>query len=380
MSGHSGLAAGALALLLADVAACTPAGPTTTNTPTTGASGSAGATFSFTPTPSPSMPPSPSAPTVLTPVLIDTDMALDDIIAIAVLLRDPALSVRSVTVSGTGEAHCPTGATNAARLLAAFGRTDVQVACGRDTPGTNGRAFPDAWRQDADNMYGLDLSASQAAIADAPTLINETAADADGRLTIVAIGPWTNLADAFAADPALSSSITGIHAMGGTFDGNGNLDLGQTHIWHQVEWNLGADPAAVAAVLPASVPITLVPLDATNDVQITDELTKRLQPDHAAAGADILYQLLQTTPLMTSGLWFLWDPLAALTLTQPNLADWEDTAIRFETEGVSAGRIVRTDGGRNVHAATAANAPAAFEALITALRRGEPLLKAPAQP
>lgn len=89
------------------------------------------------------------------PVLIDTDMAADDIIAIAVPLRDPAVAVRAITVDGTGEVHCSAGIPNALRLLNAFGVTGVKVGCGRETPGPGGRSFPAEWRAAVDDMYGI---------------------------------------------------------------------------------------------------------------------------------------------------------------------------------------------------------------------------------
>ena len=58
------------------------------------------------------------------------------------LLRDPGVDVLAVTVAGTGEVRCPAGLRNARRLVAAFGRSDIPVACGRDNPGVHGGFFP----------------------------------------------------------------------------------------------------------------------------------------------------------------------------------------------------------------------------------------------
>jgi pyrimidine-specific ribonucleoside hydrolase len=305
-------------------------------------------------------------------------MALDDLIAIAVLLRDPAVDVRAITVEGTGEAHCLAGAANAARLAAAFGRADLPVGCGRETPGPAGRSFPNEWRQAADSMYGLTLPAAPVSVADAVDVIAQAATDAGGYLTIVAIGPWTNLADVFAEHPELEGSVAAIHAMGGAFRVDGNIEQGDTHTPDGVEWNLGADPAAVAAVLETAVPITFVPLDATNGVPGTPALAADIAADTTAAGADMVNQLFETVPYMMSGNWYIWDPLAALTLTQPDLIlSMEGADIEVTTTGPQAGRLTLVDPGvgRPINYARSADSVAVYEALAAALQRGDPLVR-----
>ena len=77
--------------------------------------------------------------------------------ALLAVLRDPAVDLRAVTIAGTGEVHCVAGLRNTRRLLGALGRADVPVACGRETPGPNGRWFPPEWRAGADAAYGVEL-------------------------------------------------------------------------------------------------------------------------------------------------------------------------------------------------------------------------------
>jgi inosine-uridine nucleoside N-ribohydrolase len=69
-----------------------------------------------------------------TPVVVDTDLSTDDVIALMYVLNRPDLDVRAVAVSGTGLARCPLGARHARELLALAGRPDVPVGCGRDDP------------------------------------------------------------------------------------------------------------------------------------------------------------------------------------------------------------------------------------------------------
>src|SRR6266545_4168543 len=161
----------ALTLILA-VAACSPA--------------------STSPSP---VPPTPSPETAgPRPILVDTDLAGDDILALMALLREPAVDVRAIAVDGNGEVHCADGVTNVRSLLGAFGIEGIPVACGRDTPGEHGRLFPDEWRAGADAFYGVQLPPGPGTppTSGAAALIADIAAASPEPLTVVALGPWSN--------------------------------------------------------------------------------------------------------------------------------------------------------------------------------------------
>jgi inosine-uridine nucleoside N-ribohydrolase len=274
--------------------------------------------------------------------------------------------------------RCPAGIRNTRRLLAAFSRTDIPVACGREHPGISGRWFPTAWRDGADALYGLDLPAVEGEAtrgtpaAELLANLAHDAAAAGSPLTLVPLGPWTNLADAAALDPAFADNLAGIHAMGGAIDVAGNIDSGGTAPVDGAEWNLGVDPDAVAAVLALDVPVTFVPLDATNDVPVPADIVDRLAADHGAAGADIAYEMYARNPFLATPGNDYWDTLTAVLLRDPAVASWEDVRVRTETSGTSAGRLIRDPGGRTVRAAMAADRDAFMRAFLAALRAGAP--------
>ena len=351
----------------------------------------AGACATTAPTLAPSVPaspisspaagaPSPSAPVASgpRPIVVDTDLAADDILAIMVLLRDPAVDVRGIAVDGTGEVRCPAGLRNARRLVAAFGRGDIPVACGSETPGPNGRWFPSEWRDGADAFYGVQLpevdGESTRTGEQAPQLLARLAgaAKAEGTpLTVVALGPWTNLADALEADPSFTSNLARIHAMGGTIDAPGNIDIDTTSPSDMVEWNFGVDPDALAAVMATNVPVTMVGLDATNHVPVPGDIADTLGKDTASAGANIAQEMYLRNPFLIQGSSF-WDTLAAVVLSDPSIATWADVSLRVDTTGRSAGRVVRDPAGRQVHVAMNADQGAFMTAFLAALRRGAP--------
>jgi inosine-uridine nucleoside N-ribohydrolase len=309
-------------------------------------------------------------PTVRIPVIIDTDLDLSDMAALAVLLRDPGLDVRAVTIvpTGTGVTNCVSGLRVIEYMLEEFGATDIPSACGREDPGPDGRRFPDEWRGDADDGWGLAMppGAQTGPPDDAITLLAKAVDESPSAPTIVALGPWTNLEDAVAADPTIADRIAGIHAMAGTVDAPGNVVLDELTADDRLEWNLAADPSAVSAVLGTAAPISLVPLDATNAVPVPTDLATRLETDRSAAGADFVYELLLRAPVRLAAGESLWDELAALTFSVPDLVTWEDATLLGDT----VGRLTRDEAGRPVRIATGADRGAVETALLEALRRG----------
>jgi inosine-uridine nucleoside N-ribohydrolase len=322
--------------------------------------------------------PEPSArqgPTSGHPLIIDVDLDASDLLAVAILVRDPALDVRALTVSATGLIHCEPGLRVGRGLLDALGRPDVPVACGRETAGGDARPFPEAWREGADRAWGMSLAGAEPDPdpGTAVELISRVAGTSDRPVTIFAAGPLTNVADALGADPALEGRIERLHVMGGVVNALGNVIVGDVSQGDRLEWNFVADPEALGAVFASSVPIDLVPLDATDDVPVPSDLQAWLEEDHAAAGADIAYELLLRFPGRVSDPGSqLWDELAALTVSEPGLVSWDTAGMAAVTSGTLAGRIDRDPAGREVRFANAADRPAVEAALLEALRRGAP--------
>lgn len=332
------------------------------------------------PTPAPSSAPGTEAPTAaplasptgLTPVVVDTDLSADDTMAIPFLLREPSIDVIAVTVVGTGLVHCGSGLQGVMNLLETLEIADVPVTCGPSEPLAGSHAFPAEWREAADGQYGLDLERKPVTILDedAPELIRALAASSERPITIVALGPLTNIAEALQHDAALGPRIERIVAMGGAVDVPGNVSFeADEQNPLPAEWNIYADPTAADVVLRSGVPVTLVPLDATNSLPLDAAFVAALAADHAAAPADIAYELVSRRGLLPGE--YLWDPLAAVIAVDESVATFETIALRVETaEGPDSGRIVRAAGGAQVSVATSADR-LAFEArFLAGLRVG----------
>lgn len=313
-----------------------------------------------------------AAPADSIPVLLDTDMAMDDIAALFFLLQHPAIDLRAITVNGVAFAHCEEGVRNALGLLEVARAPDIPVTCGREEPYPGGTPAPDDWRSAADNLHGGQVRTGSRVPDSRPAaeLLANTIRAAPGAIVVVALGPLTNLAEAFQADPALAGQIKELIIMGGAVNAPGNVVDGDPT--NQVaEWNFFGDPVAAGIVLASGAPITLVPLDATNDVPFTRGFYQRLSASHLTRPAVFLYNLIYMNQWWLDGGMYWWDTLAATLVTDPGLVTVEEMALDVITdEGPEMGRTVETLDGASMQVATAADRQA-FEALFLTVMNHE---------
>lgn len=191
------------------------------------------------------------------PVYFDCDTGIDDSIALAYLLASPEIDLVGVgTVSGNCSAA--QAARNTLDLLHMAGRDDVPVAIGAHD--FIARPFDGGVPHiHGDNGVGnviLPSAPRGPCRRDAADLLRDLAHEHGGALSIVTVGPTTNIATALAREPGLPSLIRSVTTMGGAALVPGNISA-------VAEANLGNDPEAAAMLLGADWPCTLVPLDVT---------------------------------------------------------------------------------------------------------------------
>jgi pyrimidine-specific ribonucleoside hydrolase len=312
------------------------------------------------------------APPLIT-LLVDTDVAPDDLVALSFLLSSPNVSIAAITVSGTGEAHCAGGVDVVLRLLERLQAPPITVSCGRETPLEGAHAFPDGWRERADSGSGLPLPTRTTRTVwprAAASLITTTSAASPG-LTLLTLGPLTNLADALRSDVALAGKLGPVFVMGGAVHVRGNIlgpgaPTGNT----VAEWNIYVDPKAAQLVLDASVDVRFVSLDGTNQVPVTPSFASRVQGATTGRGAKVVADLFLANPFMTSGEYYLWDPLAAELAAGHAVGTFERAAIAVEQgDGAEAGYTRPTSGTPNAKYLSVVDARAAEETLLAVLDR-----------
>jgi hypothetical protein len=158
--------------------------------------------------------------------------------------------------------------------------------------------------------------------------------------------------------------------MGGAVDVPGSVPPDLT-----AEWNIWVDPRAASEVLQSGVPITLVGLDATNDAPATQFFYETLEAIRDTAAAELLYRYLKANQgILEGGSYFFWDPLAAVTLVQPEVVEIERRPIAVvESQGGNVGATVESAGGIEVDVAVAADRRRFEEIFLTALNGGRPV-------
>ena len=190
------------------------------------------------------------------PVVVDTDLAPDDLAALALLLRHPGVRVVAVTVPQTGELDCR-GIGLLGDFFEALETVPPPVACGATPRGADGVMFPPDWGAGALMRSGLPRD------GDGPDLtpVRTPAAGLIARLArrhpglqVVALAPLTEVAAVLREHPESYARLGGVTTMAGTVDS-------ESHAEGVAEWNAGADPVPFAEVLAGPVPVTVLPDD-----------------------------------------------------------------------------------------------------------------------
>ncbi len=193
-------------------------------------------------------------------VIIDTDPGTDDAIALFLALASPEIEVVLVTVAGGNVGLART--LRNARALVALADADIPVVAGADRP-LLGRFTDAATVHGEDGLAGIALPEGRPAApgiaADAIRAALRTAGP--GGMTLVGIGPATNLALALATEPALAANIAEIVLMSGA--------AGPGNVTPHAEFNAWSDPEALGVVLACGRPVTLATLDLTRQAICT---------------------------------------------------------------------------------------------------------------
>jgi inosine-uridine nucleoside N-ribohydrolase len=322
-----------------------------------------------TPTAQPAL--QPGIPPVLAadaqPVIIDTDMAADDWLAILYLLQRPDVDVKAITVAGTGEAHCQPGVRNAMNLVMLAGRPEIPVACGRETPLQGKHTFPKDWRQGVDNMLGLVLLENPLPLSNmtAVELLSLAAQESQTKIHLLTLGPLTNIAEALEADPAFAGRLQRITTMGGAVEVPGNVGSSSDIKNEVAEWNIFIDPYAAAIVFNSGVPMTLVPLDATDYVPVTMDFYQQKMKERLTPSAEFVYRVFMIKDRwIRVGQFDFWDPLAAAILTDESQATFREfSLIVMQEESPKSGQTLANDEGTRMQVAIKAELPR-FETLF----------------
>jgi purine nucleosidase len=262
-------------------------------------------------------------------VIIDCDMGTDDAVALSMTLFDFRLDILALTATE----GCVTAEQANNNLQAILSELDPDrhprlgmAASADDAPPINTSFL---YGEDGLGNSGFEVSRLQHWHASEKLIIDCVRAH-PGDVTIVCLGPLTNLARAFQRDPALPGMIDRIVMTGGTLSGFGNITPA-------ADFNFYFDPQSARAVVKSRTTKTLIPLDVTRQVTFGLELLEELPPENTRIG-NFLRQVLPFAfrsyrQQLGSENILLNDAVGALAALEPQLFEFQDMAGDVETEG-----------------------------------------------
>src|SRR5215471_2534938 len=293
-------------------------------------------------------------------VIVDCDPGHDDALAIMLAHGNPEVELLAITtVAGNQTLHRAT--LNARRVCTVAGIAGVPIAAGCDRPLL--RELVTAGEvHGASGLDGVEWPEPAVDVVPdhAVDLIVDLVMAAPGEVTLVPIGPLTNIALALRHEPRIAGAVREVVLMGGSFT-RGNTSPA-------AEFNIYVDPEAAAAVFTAGWLLTMVGLDLTHQARVTPEVMDRI----TAVGtplATIVAQLMRFYGRLSvaQGGPPLHDPCAVARVIDPDVMACRDAFVAVETQGLWARGMTVTDfAGRLGHTANAAvatelNVPAFWE-------------------
>src|SRR6476646_5520402 len=270
-------------------------------------------------------------------VIIDTDPGVDDALALLLAMRSPELKIEGITpVAG----NVPLSLTlpNALRMVEIAGRTDIPVAVGAKVPLVR-RLVTAAYAHSENGLGGAVFPEPKTRPIAQPAaeFIRDTIRKYPGEVTLIPIGPLTNIAMALNLDAELASMVRGIVLMGGSLSGG--------NITPAAEFNIYVDPEAARIVFQSGIPITMVGLDVTRRTSLTDEHVRILQASQnpvSQAAAKIARNAIDHN--REQGFLVgpnMHDSLAVAGLLDPSLLKLQDYYVDVETTGeLTAGQTL----------------------------------------
>jgi purine nucleosidase len=268
-------------------------------------------------------------------VIIDCDVGVDDALALILAFHSPELEIKAITAVN-GNVPLEKVFINIRKVLSLVRpQQKPLIAPGADRP-LQGESPNASWIHGEDGLGGAKIDQGegeerwQIFPGRAEELITQMARQSPGEVTLIAIGPLTNLALALQEDPQGMKQLKEVVVMGGAVREPGNVTP-------FAEFNIHVDPLAAKMVFESGMPITLVPLDVTHQVF----LSSRLVEERVKPFRDPFSQFVVEATGYNSGegkfrggakVFHLHDPLAVGAVIEPDLVRKERLSISVEAQ------------------------------------------------
>lgn len=283
------------------------------------------------------------------PIIFDTDFVMppwDDSMALMLALQSPEFEIVGVTTVA-GNESVERATSDVLRMLEIAGQADIPVFVGADMPLVHEKS--DFAVREYGNWYSNEpppeppggFAQKRAESQSAVSFIVDAVMARPGELTIVAIGPLTNIAQAIRAQPEFAGNVKRLVIMGGAVallpDGAGNVTP-------NAEFNFWVDPEAARVTLRSGIPIELSPLNVSRRSALTRDWYEKM-----VAVKNPLTDLLRETlgkrfEIEPDRSWFMYDQIAVASIIDPTLVTSERLYVDVDiNHGISYGTSV---GGR----------------------------------
>jgi len=302
-------------------------------------------------------------------VLMDHDGGVDDYLSTVLLLTMEHIRLLGIVVT-PADCYIQPAVSATRKILDLMERGDVPVA-ESTVRGVN--PFPRIFRRDAfsiDNFPILNEHGEARAPLAAETgqaFMARVLREAPEPVTLLVTGPLTTVAAALDLDPGIRPKIKDILWMGGALNVPGNVDPilegGQDLT---AEWNVYWDPPAAHQIWQTDIPITICPLDITNNVPVTAEFVRTIARNRRYPLSDFAGQCYA---LVTHQDYFFWDVLTTAYLGRPDLFTLREYETVIIPSGISQGRTLVQPGGKKIQALETVNKEAFYQYMLEAWAR-----------
>ena len=261
-------------------------------------------------------------------IIFDTDPGTDDALALMLALNSPELDVRAITVV-PGNVTASQGLENALRMVSLANRCDIPVAAGAQHPLFQKLITAEFWHG-KNGLANVALPASKCKVVSqfGPDLIIQMVHDAPHEITLVPVGPLTNIALAVLKDPSIVPLVKEVIIMGGAITG-GNVNAA-------AEANIYNDPEAAQIVFQAGWPLTMVGLDVGDKTLFSQRYLDQLGQTHGPVN-DFIHAvgkyLVDLSAQFGSPGSPMYDPLAVGVAIDATLVKAPEMHVDVETRG-----------------------------------------------
>lgn len=275
-------------------------------------------------------------------IIYDTDPGVDDAMALVFQALHPDIELLGLT-SVFGNATIETTTRNACFLAARFA-PGVPVARGAAAPLKRAAPEPLAWIHGDNGLGNIALSAAFDAAVDpraAHRFIIDTVRAHPGEVTLLAVGPLTNLALALADDPQIAALVRQVVIMGGAFGTGGVLG----NVTPAAEANILGDPDAADIVFGAPWPVAIVGLDVTQRTIMSEAYLASIRDRGSEAGRFVWdvsrhYQAFHQDSAQLQGI-YVHDSSAVAYVVAPQLYTTRSGPVRVLTDGIAVGQTIQ---------------------------------------